>query len=415
MKPLLDTMKSAGAGVVVPDHPLKAIAFPRSEASREELVRRLREISGISLQIAPNREPGAIDADIAFVDVDISSAEDLAFIGRLKMASGHSIDVVAITNAASPQDVMSAVRAGAEDVLVRPIDPKEARNVLDRLTAHRARKRPQTAPRATLIAFAHAAGGAGATTIAVNAAIALAERCKSGEVCLLDFDIQYGAVASHLDIPPASPIRDLVQDPDRLDREMLEGMMTRHASGLRVLTAPRLPLPFEAFNPAIVTRILETAQRHHRFVLVDLPQTLTPWTDAVLRRSSTIYVLTQQGVPAVHQLRKFFDVLIEEHLDDLPLRLVVNRQQGPLGKTADVSSAQIERAIGRPVNHYIPNDYGQIMPSLNQGKPAVMQSRTSRFAQSIRTMLLDVTGDDFFDDKRGTGGLSALSQKLFGG
>jgi pilus assembly protein CpaE len=245
--------------------------------------------------------------------------------------------------------------------------------------------------------------------------VALAQRCQGGDVCLLDFDIQYGAAASQLDIPPASPIRDLVQDPDRLDREMLESMMIRHSSGLRVLTAPRLPLPFDAFNSEIVSRILETAQRHHRFVVVDLPHTLTAWSDTVMRRSNTIYLVTQLGVPAAHQLKKFYDVLVEEHLDDLPIRLVVNRQQGPLSKGADISAAQIERVVGRSVHHNIPNDYSSVMASLNQGKPVMMENKSCRFAQSIREMLQDVTGPQFFDEKRAATGLGALSQKLFGG
>jgi pilus assembly protein CpaE len=389
---------------------MKALAFLRSDTTREDLTRRLRELPALSFEVVADRSLPAIDADIVFVEIDVANADDLAFIGSIKAAA----DTVAITNAASPQDVLRAVRAGAEDVLVRPIDTREIRDVVNRLAERRKKNRPETVPRAQLLTFAHAAGGAGATTLAVNAAIALTHRCESGDVCLIDFDIQYGAAASQLDLPSASPIRDLIEDPDRLDREMLEGMMVRHSSGLRVLTAPRLPLPFEALNSAIVTRILETAQRHHRFVIVDMPHALTPWFDTVMRRSNVIYLVTQLGVPAAHQMKKFCDVLVEEHLSDLPIRVIVNRQQGVLSKGADVSATQIEHVIGRPVDHFIPNDYSLVMTSLNQGKPVLAQNRSARFSQSIIEMIRDVTGD-LFEAKRRANGLSVLSQKFFGG
>jgi pilus assembly protein CpaE len=395
--------------------PVRAIAFLRSDTTREDLSRRLREIPDLSFDIVTGRDVTSVDADIAFVEIDISNPEDLAFIGEVRAISGvvHT-DIVAITNAATPQDVLRAVRAGAEDVLVRPIDTREIRDVVGRLSARRAKVMTDHAPRAHLMTFAHASGGAGATTLAVNAALALAQRCDRGDVCLLDLDIQFGSAASQLDLPPASPISDLIKDPDRLDRDMLEGMMTRHESGLLILTSPRLPLPLDALNGGIVSRILETAQRHHRFVVVDLPHALTPWSDTVLRRSNIIYLITQMGVPAVHQLKKFYDLLLEEHLDDLPIHLVVNRHQGALGKAADISTGQIQRVVGRTVNHYIPNDYGMVMTALNQGKPVMIQNRSSKIAQGIREMLEAMTGPDFFEEKRPVG-LGALSQKLFGG
>ena len=393
---------------------LKAVAFVRSDTTREDLQRRIRELPGLDFTMAVGRDLSGLNADIAFLEIDIANPDDLAFIAAIKAASAMATEVVAIANAATPQDILSAVRAGAEDVLVRPIDTKEIRQVVARLSQHRVRSRPDIGPRAHLLSFAHASGGTGATTLAVNAAVALAQRCAPGDVCLLDLDIQYGSVASQLDLPPTSPLREVIENPDRLDHDMLEGMMVRHESGLRVLTAPRLPLPFEAFNPAVVGRILETAQRHHRFVVVDLPHALTIWMDVVMRRSNTIYLVTQLSVPAIHQLKKFYDILIEEHLDDLPVRLVVNRQQGPLAKGADVSPSQIERVVGRPVNYYVPSDYGLVVTTLNQGRPAMVQSRTSRFAEGVRKMLEDATGPDFFEGDRAGTGLSSFSKKLFG-
>lgn len=393
---------------------MKALALVRSELTRHELARLLVEIPSIRCEFTDTKALDRVDADIIFVEIDVTDATDVALIASLKTREAGA-DIVALTMAGTPQDILRVVRAGAEDVLVHPIDARELRDVITRLSEHKAKNNPDTAPRALLLTFAHASGGVGATTLAVNAAMAIGQKCQPGDACILDFDIQFGSVASHLDLPPFSPIRDLVNDPDRLDREMLESMMSRHESGLRVLTAPRLSLPLEAFTASIVARILETAQRHFRFVIVDLPHGLTSWSDTVLRRSNRVYLIAQLGVPGIHQLKKYYDVLLEEQLDDLPLRLVINRVQGALAKGSDVSAVQIERATGHSVHHRIPNDYGLVMASLNQGKPLMTTAPTSRIAQSIRDMLADAVGADYFEERRSPVGLAALSQKFFRG
>ena len=396
--------------------PLKAIAFVRSNEIRRDLLLRVSELPEIELTIATNRRTPATEADFIFIEVDFRNADDLAFVGEINgRVAGEPVEIIAITSAATPQDVLGAVRAGAEDVLIQPIEIKEIRDVVSRIASRRAKGQAHTAHRGRLLTFAHVSGGVGATTLAVNSAVALAQGCERNDVCLLDFDIQFGSVAAQLDIPPSSSIAELVQDPDRLDREMFEHMTVRHSSGLRVLTAPRLPLPMEAFDGRFVARLLETAQSEHRFIVVDLPRVLGPWTDTVFRASNIIYVVTQLSVPAIHQLKKFFDLLVEEHLDDLPFRLVVNRHQGPFSKGSNIPPAQFEHVINRSIDHYIPNDYNLVITGINQGRPAIAHNKAARISQSIRDMLADVSGPGFFEDRRPVLSLSGLAKKLFGG
>jgi pilus assembly protein CpaE len=169
---------------------------------------------------------------------------------------------------------LRAIRAGANDVLFKPVDPNEAREVFSRVMDTHKPQRLSHAATGKTIAFMHLSGGAGATTLAVNAACALARVADGKRTCLLDLDIQFGNAASLLDLPSASPVQEFIDDPNRLDESMLESMMLRHQTGLQVLTAPRTLLPLTAYGADGIRSLVDIARRNFSFVVVDLPARL---------------------------------------------------------------------------------------------------------------------------------------------
>ena len=65
-----------------------------------------------------------------------------------------------------------------------------------------------------------AAGGVGSSTFIVNLAWEIATRVhKQGrKVALLDFNFQYGSVATYLDVPRREAVYELVSDASSLDQ-----------------------------------------------------------------------------------------------------------------------------------------------------------------------------------------------------
>src|SRR3989304_9599789 len=175
---------------------------------------------------------------------------------------------------------------------------------------------------------------------------------------------------------------------------MLNGMMMRHSSGLLVLTAPEVPMPMEAVSRELIDQILQIAQRQYEYVVVDMPQTLTQWTDTVFRKSRVIYVVMQMTVPGIRQLKRWFSVMEQEGMGGLPIKVVVNRHTsfGGAGNN-DISIAQASEALGRKIDFVIPNDYALISNSLNQGLPAAIISPKSKFVCQLTTRLHEVVDE----------------------
>ncbi len=301
--------------------------------------------------------------------------------------------IPALTKAASTR----LLQAGADDVLsTRPEFADVSRSlaranaVSHELSSTRVAETTEDLD-TRFIMFIHAAGGAGATTLAVNAAVQLHNRIKDGRggACLIDLDFQFGDAHLQLDLPVQSRVLDLVNAPERLDRRMLDDLMINAPNGLKVLTSPEAPMPLDGIGPDTIDTILSLARRRYRYVVVDMPYALTHWTETAMRRADHIFLVTQINVPGLRAARRLLDTIREEQVTRSPITIIANRYGGKTGGTR-LQLPQAARALDRDINFVVPNDYQLVMESLDQGVPVSTLRPGSKFAQSISD-LLDAT------------------------
>jgi pilus assembly protein CpaE len=332
---------------------------------------------------------GSANAVLLLLDVDVDDTAEMDVLERLSAeASRAQIPVVVTAGDLGPAAIRRLLRHGASDFIAQPIDRAEVLDVL-KLADHRARRQiPAQQPTGRIFTFSRANGGAGATTLAVNVAHALARpnRRKQAKVCLLDLDLHFGTAALQLDLRPNASLIEIAQAPERLDAALFAHSLVEHRSGLRVLTAPSTPMPLEELKPAVVKRLLELARAEFDYVIVDLPIALTQWTETVLSHSDLVYLVTQLNVPAVRQLRRLLDIIEEVGLYNLPVQLVLNRVQGSFWG-AGVKRRQAEKALGRPFDYCIADQFEVLIDAANRGAPVLDVRRYSRFGRQLRGML----------------------------
>jgi pilus assembly protein CpaE len=370
----------------------------RSEESRIELASALKDITGIDfyLLLRPLGVAGPfgrrdVVPDALLVEIDANDAADINYIRALH-ASGalKSVPIVALTDATKQLAALSAIRAGADDVVLTPINRNDLLEVLVRVINAARATDPANVGR--LVTFVHVCGGAGATTLAVNSAAAIAKSSASNGVCLLDLDIQYGNVASLLDITKSSPVDAIIDEPARLDREMFDSMLLHHDSGVEVLTAPRLPFALSSYRSDMIDNLMHLARRRFSVVIADLPVALAPWTDVMLRQSSVIFLVCTPTVTSVHRATQFLRLMEREGLNELPFRIVLNRYQTG-NSDAEISAQKFAGAVGRPVPYTVLEDYRLVSASHSQGRPAVALQPSGRFAQQVNAMLSNELGE----------------------
>src|SRR2546425_6996885 len=164
-----------------------------------------------------------------------------------------------------PQIIVTAMRSGAREFLERPVNTNTLLEAFVRLaTTERGAQRDRA--RGKVFAVVNAKGGSGATTIAVNLALAL--QSAHSNVGLVDI-ASLGHAALHLNLKPAFSVADAIRNLHRLDSSLLESFMTRHAGGVPVLAGSGTPAAVEP-STTDFARLFDMLVGHFRYVVADV-------------------------------------------------------------------------------------------------------------------------------------------------
>jgi pilus assembly protein CpaE len=242
---------------------------------------------------------------------------------------------------------------------------------------------------AQIFTFLPAVGGAGVTTLAVQTAMLLLNSGARGKTstCLVDLDFQHGACADYLDIEPRLNLGEIEPRPERLDRQLLEVMLSQHPSGLSVIAAPNRPAEMRSFDPNVVTRLLDLVSSHFDYVVFDMPRTWFSWTDSVLLGSNKLFIVSETTVPSLRQAKQLVEA-IRERLGDGPKpQVIINRFAQKLFSPG-LRRADIKQAIGDAFLDCVPNDYALVREAIDRGVPLEDVKKGNKITLQLKKFVL---------------------------
>jgi pilus assembly protein CpaE len=339
-------------------------------------------------------------------------AEGLAASGAIaSLRTASSGGVTPVLVVAPAQDVEARIaflEAGADDV----IDGGFARNELEgrvmALLIRSGKVRPEAASGTTtgeMIAFFSPKGGVGTTTLAVNTAVLLAgggtpppastngrvASIPASRVLLIDLDLQFGQVATHLNLTPRYDLAGLASDEQALaDPELARAYVTPHGSGLSVLAAPARPEADLRVTLEHLQRVMELMRPSYDHIIIDLGSRLDPRSLWILEQSDAhVFVL----FPEIAALRSM-SLLMTFLAETTPLRartlLVVNHVfPKELLKTRDVENLLRAKPAAE-----VPYTEVEMIRSVNEGVPLVIGRPASPAAVAMRRIAQAVIGID---------------------
>jgi pilus assembly protein CpaE len=236
-----------------------------------------------------------------------------------------------------------------------------------------------------------AKGGTGVTTLACNFAVALSGDPDQSTL-LIDLDLPFGDAALNLGIIAEFSTFDALQSPDRLDASFLAKLVVKHGSGISVLAAPGRFQPYQPSNESI-DKLIAVARQSFDNVVVDVGSRLDMTGTALFAEASAIYLVTQAGIP---ELRNSNRLISQFFSDGGPkLEVVINRYEQRL---TGVSEQDITKALTRPAQWRIPNDYASVRRMQIDASPLVMMD--SAISRQIREMASAVTGQPAVEVKK---------------
>jgi MinD-like ATPase involved in chromosome partitioning or flagellar assembly len=229
------------------------------------------------------------------------------FKALTEAASSHlgSIFFILVSDEISASDYKALVRRGDADWVSLGADPRE---ILEIVTRHRQRQKAESAgdpggARPIAISFVPSAGGVGNTTLALEIAIKLktAKATRDRAICIVDLNFQGSNVCDYLDIEPRLKIQEILDHPERLDAQLFDIFISRHASGLHVFAAPRSKLDLCNLRISAIDAFFDLASQRYDLILIDLPVTWFAWTDPVVAASDGVIVTGLNTIPGLRQ------------------------------------------------------------------------------------------------------------------
>lgn len=316
--------------------------------------------------------------------VDVSGAAmPLSDLARLADVCDPSVNVIVIGERNDVGLFRSMLRIGVRDYLVKPLTVELVHRALSAAD-------PNAAARAgKAIGFVGARGGVGVTSIAVALARHLADRTRR-RVAYVDFDCHGGAACSMLGVVSNQGLVELLQNPQRLDAQLIHQAMVAQSDRLFVLSA-ELPYDSEApWRAGAVAGLVGALRHQFHYVLLDLPERAGRLVDEALAACASVYVVADRSVHAAREAARLLHHA-QARDGDAHVSLILNNAQQPV--RGRVEPADFARAVGRASMLELPYEPQTLAVAENLGA-ALDAPRGDGFAAGIGALAQGLPGAD---------------------
>jgi pilus assembly protein CpaE len=321
---------------------------------------------------------------LILLDVGLPKLDGYGVAERIRSdeaGGGSHVPIIMLTSEKEVEQKVRGLRAGADDFLVKPFHQAELlarmKSLLSRFGASEGGPMGKP-PLGRMIAFYGAKGGVGATTIAINTAIAL-QMEHDRKVVLVDAALQFGDHRVFLDLGnDRKSVIDAVSAPN-VDAELLKSVLVKHDSGVDLLLAPASPEESDLVPEERMASVLSTLRMMYDYVIVDVDKRLGDLTLSILDHADELHIVMTADLSCLKNVRLVLEALHRIGFQPARLKLVLNRSTAFTGVTAQAA----ESALKRKFESKITNDYAVAIRAQNTGQPFNYSKPDSALAKEI--------------------------------
>jgi pilus assembly protein CpaE len=316
------------------------------------------------------------------VIMSVDDAQYDAALERVKMILTRfpRVSIFAICEDRSAETILRFMRAGVTEYLLKPLSDLDLASALQKLGRLWLATPPET-EEGKIITLFSPKGGVGVTTIALNLAVSIHELTNQPTI-LVDLDLNAGDVTTFLNLKAAYTMSDVTANIGKLDKNFLQGVITRHESGIYVLADPQKVEEAVSISAEDVKKVLRLLRTMFRYVILDTEPAYNERTRTAIEMSHLLYMVFIMSLPGIRNMQRYLNYLDNTGKVKEKIRLVVNRRL----KKDEIKPEDAEKVLERPLFWSVPNDYDTVMACLNKGVTVSKFDPKSKLNISIRDL-----------------------------
>lgn len=326
-------------------------------------------------------------ASIVFVSLARNNvAQGVAFIEGL-LAAKPLLAVIVVGDGLEHELVLSAMRAGARDFITFGARSSEVADMVRRVNERLPVSATMPVELGQMMVLASPRPDTQGAFLVFNMAVALQESCPEASILVLDIGAPHGEILAMLDMTAGFSFVDALRNLKRIDPTLIESAFPRHASGVRILSAPPEGLKLEEVSTAELFLLLGSLRAHFTHVLVNACGTQDEHLMALVVGNATVAaLLVEQSVTVCKQTQ---DMIRRFERDNVPCgqaMLVIDRYYPGISPDRN----EIEHSFAMKVAAAIPAAPETRLRVANLGKPLFELAPKDFLAQKLRQLVAEL-------------------------
>jgi pilus assembly protein CpaE len=328
--------------------------------------------------LSEQRSPLLLLVDISGFDLPLSLIHTLADVcepGTTVVALGDENDVALYRDLIEAGVSNYVVKPLTREMLAKVLTPKPVSGEVGKAALKLGK----------IVSFIGARGGVGTTTLAANLAWCLANR-QGRRVALVDLDLQSGDCSLLFNVENVPGFRDALANPLRLDRLLLDRIMSKVGERLFLLGSEEPLHDNVQLTVSAIDTLFSVLRSHFHYIIVDVPRIPAPAYRRALEMADRRVIVVDQTMRSmrdgVRVAKLFGDEANERSI------FVVNRV-GEAGQHA-LGVKDIQGVIQVAPTSLVPFLPKLLAPAAQHALVAASQG--GKFADAVGKLAFEISG-----------------------